>query len=198
MDVILRAAVRTLHATGITSGVVPDGPCRHGDVAFVMHPGDAVEQWYEDKTLLAGVSIVDHTTHIGNHGLPVDVLLGWIEPTSKMFRWAFQNTNALPVPLLSRQNMLDILADIVNNVPLTASPVWLTIGDIAVRDEVLRAPDTWPCVADVYDDMLAAERRAHFWSITYEEFIQRTWHPARVFQWCLDSAEQAELFQMPI
>jgi hypothetical protein len=198
MDAILHAAVRTLRAAGITDGVVLTEEFRHGSVVVVKHPGDAVERWYEDKTLVAGVSVVnDVGIPFKIRDMPADVLLGWVNPGSRTFRWAFRNEQALPVPLRAPFDLFDVCMDLMNNVPLSAMPVVLTVGDITLRDKVMKSPEPWPRMVDIFDDVLAAERRANFWSVTYEEFIRRTWHPSRMCDWCLDLHERAEVLQIP-
>lgn len=60
-------------------------------------------------------------------------------------------------------------------------PVWLTVGDMDVRRRLMRRKKH----IDLFAYVLQHKRRL-FWRASLKEFIETTWHPCRVEQWCFD------------
>ena len=196
-------AVTTLHALGYVG--TDDENCPRSDPSpkapMVLHPGDAVVEWYRHKDIFGGISvrILQHEDLATEVHDMCDILLGWTDPPTKTFRWAFQDRLVLTVPVAEPASI--VLWDILVNVPETAHPVWLTVGDITLRNEIRSAIRNntleFPEMRDVLDDVLAAARRKAFWDASREDFIKTTWHPSRVFRWCLDTEEVADFEDHP-
>ena len=186
----LSAAIRTMRDVGLFDGRVPESSSYFDDagepraVPFVAHPGDAVVAWYADRRVFGGISVC----RSGSGGFPVDALVGWVDTASKTFQWAYADTAVFsPINDLA----INVLMYAMIHVPPTADPVWLTIGDYAVASRVKSIGI--PNMSELRDEIELETRRHQFWEATREEFVRVTWHPERMWDWCLDECEKSEL-----
>jgi hypothetical protein len=62
-----------------------------------------------------------------------------------------------------------------------AYPVFLTIGNVKIRRRIMNRKRH----IDIFAYTLQTKRDL-FWKVSFREFIEMTWHPARVEAWCFD------------
>lgn len=186
---------------GMARGEIPS-PCSSGRMAVVACPADAVIMHYcggLPPKCFGGLTISKVPPLKGLR----DALVGWIVPHLRTFVWATADVAIHPGP--------DTVA-----APPGGVAVWLTCCNhahsVKLRESwTFRSPSTgalhtWyaaftdalpphtlPESRTTADARERARRRREFWQAARAEFVQKTWHPARVVQWCLDAEERADL-----
>ena len=134
------------------------------NIPLVNDPANAVVHEY-------GITIGTYTRRT----LPTvpDLLLGFID-TDGTWHWPIKpgvahnlhHDQLVPVPRQSKHPMY---------------PVFLTIGNVAVRRRIMKRKRH----IDLFAYTLQIKRDL-FWKVSFQEFIEMTWHPTRVEAWCFD------------
>lgn len=130
-------------------------------IPLVRDPADAVVHEY-------GITVGAYTRRT----LPTvpDMLLGFID-TDGTWHWPAK-------PGVAHNLHHDQLVPVPSQI---AYPVFLTIGNLNTRRRIMKRKRH----IDLFAYTLQTKRDL-FWKVSFQEFIEMTWHPARVEAWCFD------------
>ena len=187
MKDVLASILSFLQTSGLLCGDIPPRDFYSDDILCIEDPVDIVRigirishpgRHHQFQNILAGVSIGAHPREC--YPTVPDMLLGILRRDTGAWEWAGDHPG----------HVVNLHA--TSSVPKYTDgwPVWLTFAQCpGAREDLIKSKTK---EFDVYEDLLK-KRRTDFWNSTYQEFIQRTWHPSRL-PWCLDADEHRELF----